>query len=116
PKSELSSIFDRFHQVDASSTRKYQGTGIGLALVKELTEKQGGTITVESELGQGTTMRLRYPLAKVTLLEELTQHVAQPLDPLQALNREAQRSSLWAMGEPEDPTVETEDEKVLPTL
>lgn len=92
PRAELSSIFDRFHQVDASSTRRHQGTGIGLALVKELTEKQGGSIGVESELGQGTTMRLRFPLAKVALMEEMSEHRAQPLDPLEKLNRDAQRA------------------------
>ncbi|MEX1033229.1 MAG: ATP-binding protein [Cellvibrionaceae bacterium] len=64
PARELPYIFDRFHQVDASSTRKYQGTGIGLALVKELTEKQGGEISVSSKLGRGTSMHLRFPLAE----------------------------------------------------
>lgn len=115
PKSELSNIFDRFHQVDASSTRKHQGTGIGLALVKELTEKQGGEISVESELGQGTTMRLYYPLAKVAMIEELSQHAAEPVDPLQSLNRQAQRSSL-AVVEDAEASAADGDGNTLPTL
>lgn len=93
PKAELDNIFDRFHQVDASSTRKYQGTGIGLALVKELTEKQGGSISVESELGEGTTMRLKFPLAKVSVIAEARPNRLETLDPLEQLNREAQRAS-----------------------
>ncbi len=59
---ELPRIFDRFYQADTSSTRAYGGTGIGLALVHELIELQGGTITVESAAGLGTTFRLTMPL------------------------------------------------------
>ena len=43
----LSKIFERFHQVDASSTRKYQGVGIGLSLTKDLVEKHGGELSVK---------------------------------------------------------------------
>ena len=43
PQDQLPRIFDRFHQVDSSSTRAYSGTGIGLSLVKELTDWLGGT-------------------------------------------------------------------------
>jgi signal transduction histidine kinase len=57
-------IFDRFWQADGSSKRKYQGVGIGLALVKELTEVQGGTVKVESEEGKGTTFTVRLPYQK----------------------------------------------------
>jgi signal transduction histidine kinase len=57
----LPHIFDRFWQADSNSNRKYQGTGIGLALVKELVEAQGGTVGVESQLSQGTTMTIRLP-------------------------------------------------------
>lgn len=59
---ELSRIFERFWQADGSSKRKARGTGIGLALVKSLTENLNGTIEVESKLSQGTTFSLRFPI------------------------------------------------------
>jgi len=54
-------VFDRFWQADGSAKRKYQGVGIGLALVKELTEIQGGKVSVESQEGKGTTFAVRLP-------------------------------------------------------
>ena len=63
----LPHIFDRFYQADASSTRAYEGTGIGLALVNELVGLLDGTIAVESELGVGTTFRLMLPVLPVSL-------------------------------------------------
>ncbi|CAK9003865.1 Hybrid signal transduction histidine kinase J, partial [Durusdinium trenchii] len=57
PEDHLTSIFEPFTQVDASSTRARAGTGLGLAICKELVEKLGGSITVESEVGVGTTFR-----------------------------------------------------------
>ncbi|QNF33399.1 response regulator [Adhaeribacter swui] len=59
---ELAHIFDRFYQVDDACTRQYEGTGIGLALVKELTDLLGGEIAVQSVLGQGTTCEVKLPL------------------------------------------------------
>ncbi|HET7626288.1 MAG TPA: ATP-binding protein [Verrucomicrobiae bacterium] len=57
-------IFDRFWQADGSSKRKYQGVGIGLALVKELAEAQGGKVSVASTEGKGTTFTVRLPYQK----------------------------------------------------
>ena len=54
---ELDRIFDRFYRVGGAENRK-PGTGIGLAIVKEFTEAQGGTVTVESSRGQGTRFTL----------------------------------------------------------
>jgi signal transduction histidine kinase len=54
-------VFDRFWQADGSSKRKYQGVGIGLALVKELVEIQSGKVTVTSQEGKGTTFTVRLP-------------------------------------------------------
>jgi signal transduction histidine kinase len=60
----LPNIFSRFWQADDSSRRKYQGVGIGLALVKEFSEIQGGKAQVESEEGKGTTFTVRLPFIK----------------------------------------------------
>ncbi|HWH71166.1 MAG TPA: response regulator, partial [Candidatus Sulfotelmatobacter sp.] len=57
----LPHVFDRFWQADSSSKRKYQGAGIGLALVKELVEIQAGKVTVQSKEGEGTTFAVRLP-------------------------------------------------------
>jgi signal transduction histidine kinase/DNA-binding response OmpR family regulator/ligand-binding sensor domain-containing protein len=55
-------IFNRFHQVDNSDIRSQQGTGIGLALVKELISLQNGEIFVESKIGMGTTFSVNIPV------------------------------------------------------
>lgn len=59
---ELPRIFDRFYQVNDSSIREQEGTGIGLALTRELVELMGGTIAVESRYQQGTTFDVRLPV------------------------------------------------------
>ena len=61
-------VFDRFWQADGSSKRKYQGVGIGLALVKELTEIQDGKVSVESQEGKGTTFTVRLPYQKAEVV------------------------------------------------
>ena len=61
PAELLPQIFDRFFQADNSSTRQVEGTGIGLALCKELVELMGGEIKVKSQLQQGTSFQLLLP-------------------------------------------------------
>jgi signal transduction histidine kinase len=63
-------VFDRFWQADGSSKRKYQGVGIGLALVKELAEVQGGKVSVQSQEGKGTTFTVRLPYQKAESVEK----------------------------------------------
>ncbi len=59
-------IFNRFYQADPATYRTDPGTGIGLSLVRELTELMGGTVVVESEVGQGTTFIVELPLVIIT--------------------------------------------------
>ena len=59
-------VFDRFWQADTSASRKYQGTGIGLALVRELVEIQGGAVRVESVLSAGTRFIVQLPCHSAT--------------------------------------------------
>ncbi len=61
PSGQLSNIFNRYYRVE-KGTGEYEGSGIGLSLVKELVELHKGTISVESKEGKGTTFRLRLPM------------------------------------------------------
>jgi len=62
PPEVLPRIFERFWQVDTSSTRKFQGAGIGLALVRSLTEAMDGKVEVQSQLGRGTVFTISLPV------------------------------------------------------
>ncbi len=76
PADQLPFIFDRFYQVDDSSTRPGEGTGIGLALTKELVKLLDGDIRVESTLGKGSTFFVTLPIHQKAPLTVIAQPAA----------------------------------------
>ena len=64
PSNRLEEVFEPFHQLDASSTRRYGGTGLGLALVKEIVSAHGSIVNVKSEEGKGSTFSFPLLAAK----------------------------------------------------
>ncbi|UVT17486.1 MAG: response regulator [Nitrospira sp.] len=64
PDDQLGKIFERFHRVAGSQGRTHEGTGIGLALVQELARLHGGSVSVDSAYGKGSTFRVFIPLGK----------------------------------------------------
>ena len=67
PPKELPHLFERFHRIRDVAARSHEGSGIGLALVDELTRLHGGTVEVESEPGAGSTFTVRLPRGRAHL-------------------------------------------------
>ena len=78
PESEVPLIFDRFHRVEGARGRTHEGTGIGLALVKELIELHKGAVSVESTFGKGTTFIVRLPFGHAHLPQHRLEASAHP--------------------------------------
>jgi PAS domain S-box-containing protein len=88
----LSTIFERFRQIDATTKRSHGGLGLGLAIVRHLVEQHGGTVRAMSEgLGRGSTMTVRLPVAgwmpeaKASSATPARTHAAAPEGPLPSL-------------------------------
>lgn len=64
PKNQLNKVFDRFHQVDTSQTRKQQGTGLGLTICQQIVQHYNGKLWVESVAGEGSSFYLLVPAAQ----------------------------------------------------
>jgi CheY-like chemotaxis protein len=75
---DLGRVFEEFQQVDTSTTRKYKGTGLGLPIARKLARMLGGDLTVDSELGQGSTFTVTIPAKLPQRLLEAQQQPAPP--------------------------------------
>lgn len=76
PEADQPRLFERFHRVAGSRSRTHEGSGIGLALVAELVQAHGGTVSVESEPGEGSTFVVRLPLGHEHLPADQVAHEA----------------------------------------
>jgi len=104
----LSRVFDRFYQVDSGASRGHEGSGIGLALAKELVELHHGTITVDSERDKGTVFTIQIPLGKEHLAEDEMLDI--PADEIKVDN------DMTPAGIKEQHLVESNEESVLPVI
>jgi GAF domain-containing protein/CheY-like chemotaxis protein len=75
---QIARLFEAFAQADAATTRKYGGTGLGLALSRRLCRMMGGDVTVESKAGRGSTFTIRLPAHVAEAVEEPIAPVASP--------------------------------------
>ena len=105
PAGELPKVFERFHRVPGTTGRTHEGTGIGLSLVRELTELQGGRVSVESAVGRGTTFRVEIPKGSAHLPPHALSHEPMATTSGRTAAAHAAEAAYWAgTGSAQHPT------------
>ena len=90
---DLPYIFERFRQADGSSTRRFQGLGIGLSLAKAIVEEHKGRLTVQSEKGKGTVFRIELPIPDDAVFKNKISHYeTQEKDPIVQVYKDAEQA------------------------
>lgn len=100
PEEELSKVFDRFHRVRVNESRQIPGTGIGLALAKELVELMGGTIAVSSEMNKGSVFSFEIPVSETD-----ANAIGKPEDLVPVIDAESNESAHELSGAASEPEV-----------
>lgn len=116
PPNELKRLFERFHRVSGAKSRTAEGSGIGLALVAELVKLHGGTITVDSKVGEGTSFIVRIPFGKSHLPKNQIRSQAYDSEPPTNVSDAAQEqiSSWFKKGSAEE--LSDEEQEKLKTI
>jgi signal transduction histidine kinase len=94
-EAELPHLFERFHRVEGARGRSYEGSGIGLALVNELVKLLGGTISVQSALGKGTTFTVTLRAGTAHLPTRLVQESPAPRPAANGVEAFVQEAGQW---------------------
>ncbi|MGK3987516.1 ATP-binding protein [Sorangium sp. So ce136] len=100
PEAELPHLFERFHRVEGARGRSYEGSGIGLALVQELAKLHGGSVAVESRVGEGSRFSVSIPLGKAHLPEDHVDLAAALVPAGRGAAPFLDEAAQWGRGEP----------------
>jgi signal transduction histidine kinase len=95
PEEEVPLLFERFQRVENARGRTHEGSGIGLALVKELVRLHGGSISADSELGRGTTFTISIPLGSQHLPQAQVSNTSTPAQPTAGANPFVEEALRW---------------------
>lgn len=85
PEHKISTIFERFKQAESSTSREYGGTGLGLSIVKQMIEMQGGSLSVTSEVGNGSVFEFTIPFARYRVQAPIQETPEPDLDVLKGM-------------------------------
>jgi len=99
PEDELPRIFERFYRARANYGRSYEGTGIGLALVQELVKLHGGSVDVESTLGEGSTFTVQIPRGFAHLPAERLERTPRPRSSAAGAAAFVEEARRWSLDE-----------------
>ena len=117
PENELPKMFERFHRVQNVTGRTYEGTGIGLSLIKELVQMHHGTINVESKLNEGSVFTVKIPTGKKHIADHQISKTTIDSDEISSAIYVDEIDTLLKKGKPELlKTPDVKKENILPTI
>lgn len=116
PEHELPHLFERFRRVEHARRRTHEGSGIGLALVHELLAMHGGKISVQSQMGKGTTFTVTLPYGNKHLPKDRVRPEAGQIVPGTARKAFVQEALSWLPGYPVDDIASHEDMEAADAL